>query len=101
MGTAAFKAHSYQMNLPTIIGTVAACCTTVSYLPQLKKCWDTGSAGDLSLKMFLVLASGIALWVIYGFLQRDAVIIVANAISLVLLMGILFFKLRERRNAVR
>jgi uncharacterized protein with PQ loop repeat len=34
-------------------------------------------------------------------LQRDAVIIVANAISLVLLMGILFFKLRERRNAVR
>src|SRR5205085_7822124 len=33
-------------------------CTTVSYYPQLKKHRDTGSAGDLWLKMFLTLAVG-------------------------------------------
>jgi len=87
------------MNFATTIGLAAAFCTTVSYYPQLKKCWDTGSAGDLSLKMFLTLAVGVALWTVYGFLQSDLVIILANAISFALLMGILYFKLRERRAA--
>ena len=87
------------MNLTTAIGLAAAVCTTISYFPQLKKCWDTGSAGDLSLKMFLTLAAGVALWAVYGFLRSDVVIIVANAISFALLMGILYFKLRERHSA--
>jgi MtN3 and saliva related transmembrane protein len=85
------------MDLSTIIGLVAAFCTTVSYYPQLKKCWETGSAGDLSVRMFLTLATGVALWVVYGFLKSDLVIILANATSLILLLGILFFKLREGR----
>jgi MtN3 and saliva related transmembrane protein len=85
------------MDFTTIVGLAAAFCTTVSYYPQLKKCWDTGSAGDLSLKMFLTLAAGVALWAVYGFMRSDAVIIIANSISLVLLMGILYFKLREHR----
>ena len=89
------------MDLQTLIGSAAAFCTTVSYAPQLKKCWDTGSAGDLSFKMFAILWAGIALWIVYGLLRQDFVIIIANAISLMLLSGILFFKLRERRQAAR
>jgi MtN3 and saliva related transmembrane protein len=57
----------------------------------------TGSAGDLSLKMFLTLAAGVALWVVYGLLKSDVVIIIANAVSFVLLMGILYFQLGEHR----
>ena len=83
------------MNLTTFIGLLAALCTTVSYIPQLKKCWDTGSADDLSLKMFSILAAGIALWIVYGVLQGDVVIILANSVSILFLMGILYFKLRE------
>jgi MtN3 and saliva related transmembrane protein len=83
------------MNVTTLIGLMAALCTTASYIPQLKKCWETGSAGDLSLKMFSILAAGIALWVLYGVLQGDVVIILANSVSLVLLAGILYFRLRE------
>jgi len=83
------------MNVTTLIGLMAALCTTASYIPQLKKCWETGSAGDLSLKMFSILAAGIALWVLYGVLQGDIVIILANSVSLVLLAGILYFRLRE------
>ena len=86
------------MNVTTLVGFVAALCTTVSYFPQLKKCWNTGSAGDLSLKMFLTLAAGVALWVVYGVLQQDVVIILANAVSLCLLFGILYFKVRERHS---
>jgi MtN3 and saliva related transmembrane protein len=83
------------MNATTLIGLMAALCTTASYIPQLKKCWETRSAGDLSLKMFSILAAGIALWVVYGVLRGDAVIILANSVSLVLLAGILYFRLRE------
>jgi MtN3 and saliva related transmembrane protein len=85
----------FPLDFTTIIGSFAAFCTTVSYFPQLKKCWQTGSAGDLSLKMFMTLGLGVALWVVYGFLKSDIVIIVANAVSLALLTGILYFKLRE------
>ena len=83
------------MDLTTLTGVAAAACTTVSYVPQLKKCWETGSASDLSLKMFLILATGIALWIAYGVLQADAVIVFANSVSLSLLLSILYFKLRE------
>ena len=84
------------MDFTTTIGLVAAICTTASYYPQLRKCWETGSAGDPSLKMFLTLAAGVALWVVYGFLKSDIIIIIANAVSLALLLGILYFKFRER-----
>jgi MtN3 and saliva related transmembrane protein len=77
------------IDLTTLIGLLAAFCTTVSYYPQLKKCWVTGSAGDLSLTTFVMLSTGVGLWVFY-------VIIIANAVTLTLLMGILYIKLRER-----
>lgn len=48
------------MDIDTIVGTVAAILTTGCHIPQLRKCWETGSAGDLSLKMLLTLAGGIA-----------------------------------------
>lgn len=84
------------MDQATIIGGVAAMCTTASYFPQLKKCWETGEAEDLSLHMFSVLSCGIALWIAYGVMKGDWIIIVANSVSLACLAGILYFKLRKR-----
>jgi MtN3 and saliva related transmembrane protein len=91
------------VDVVTLVGSAAAFCTTVSYFPQLRKCWQTGEAGDLSLWMFLVLAAGVALWVAYGFLKSDYVIVTANVVSLCALLGILYFKLRETfgRDATR
>jgi MtN3 and saliva related transmembrane protein len=86
--------------METAIGVLAAFCTTVSYVPQVRKCWSTGRADDLSLRMFLLLSAGIALWVVYGAMREDAVIIVANSISLCFLAIILYFKVcpqHERR----
>jgi MtN3 and saliva related transmembrane protein len=81
----------------SLIGAAAAFCTTVSYIPQLKKVRDTGETGDLSLKMLLLLASGLALWILYGLMRSDIVIVAANAVSLTLLGCIIWFKLRERK----
>ena len=90
-----------MITITTLVGLAAACCTTASYIPQLKKCWDTGETKDLSFKMLLILFSGIAFWVVYGILQSDWVIILANSVSLALLAGILSFKLREMRGSRR
>ena len=70
------------MDAGTIIGGFAAVCTTLSSLPQLKKCWETGSAGDLSLRMLLLHSTGVALWIGYGVFRGDWVIIISNAVSL-------------------
>ena len=82
------------MEYDAIIGVGAACLTTVSNWPQLKKCWQTGRAEDLSLRAFVILALGVALWLVYGVMKSDWIIMAANGVSLVLLCGILFFKLR-------
>ena len=84
-----------MLTIETFVGFVAAFCTTVSYIPQVKKCWQTGSTGDLSLKMLAILATGISLWVVYGVLKSDMVIIIANAVSLLLLANLLVFKVKE------
>lgn len=83
------------MDIDMLIGGAAALLTTASNVPQLKKCWETRSAGDLSLKMLLALASGVALWIAYGGLKADWVIVAANTVSLALVLGILYFRLRE------
>jgi MtN3 and saliva related transmembrane protein len=78
----------------TWVGVAAALCTTASYLPQVWKTWRTRETGDLSLRMLLLLATGIGLWCVYGVLLGDAVIIGANGASLAMLGTLIFWKLR-------
>jgi MtN3 and saliva related transmembrane protein len=84
-----------MITFATVIGLAAAVCTTAANLPQLKKAWTTGQTDDISLKMLLLLACGLGLWVVYGVLQKDIVIILANAISLALLVGLVWLKLLQ------
>ena len=79
----------------TAVGAAAAFCTSVSYFPQVRKTWDTGETGDLSQKMLLLLFCGLTLWVVYGVLRGDYVIIAANAVSVMLVGFVLYFKLRN------
>lgn len=69
-------------------------CTTGAIVPQLYKAWSTGQTDDISLRMLLVLAVGLALWVVYGVLRGDLVVIVANGVSLMLIAGLLYLKIR-------
>jgi MtN3 and saliva related transmembrane protein len=81
--------------IATVIGLAAAVCTTLANLPQLKKAWITGQTDDLSLKTLLLFGSGLVLWVMYGLLQRDVVIVLANGISLMILSALLYLKLSQ------
>jgi len=83
--------------IATVIGLAAAVCTTAANLPQLKKAWITRRTDDLSLKTLLLFGSGLMLWVMYGLLQRDIVIMLANGTSLLILSVILYLKLFQER----
>ena len=82
----------------TVIGLAAAVCTTTANLPQLKKAWTTGQTDDISLKTLLLFGCGLILWVVYGILKEDIVIILANGISLAVLAALLFLKLLQTRS---
>ena len=83
------------MALLEYTGYAAALCTTGAYVPQVIRVWRTRSTGDISLKMFLVLVTGLALWLTYGIVRGEMPIIVANAVTLMLASSILFFKLKH------
>ena len=78
----------------SIIGTAAALCTTLAYLPQVIRAWRTRSTHDVSLKMYLLMVLGTLLWLAYGVAISDWPLICANAISLLFTGSILFLKLR-------
>jgi MtN3 and saliva related transmembrane protein len=81
--------------METAVGLSAAFFTTISYIPQLLKVWRTRAAGDLSLKMLATLATGLALWVVYGVMRSDLAIVVANSISISQIGFIAYFKIAE------
>jgi MtN3 and saliva related transmembrane protein len=80
----------------TVIGSIAACGTTLAWLPQVLKTWKTRSAEDFSWGYLALFTTGVALWLVYGFLKKDGVIMAANGVTLALVFVVLFVKVRER-----
>jgi len=83
------------MNYITIIGLIAGIFTTISSIPQAIKTIKTRSTEDLSLGMYLILTLGLFLWLIYGILKRDMPIILANLFSLIFILPIVYFIIRD------
>jgi MtN3 and saliva related transmembrane protein len=82
-------------------GSIAAFCTTISFLPQLVKVWRRKSARDLSLLMLLVFDFGLVCWLVYGLGIGSRPIVAANAATLTLAVAILVLKFRyDRRSSL-
>ena len=75
------------------VGILAGCCTTASFLPQVVHTWRTKSVEDLSLRMYLLLTTGVVLWLIYGLSIGSLAVTLANGVTLVLVAAILAMKL--------
>lgn len=82
----------------SIVGLLAAALTSLSYIPQLKKAWPRGATKDISLKMLVVLCIGLALWIVYGVVRSDGVIVIANFAGLSLVGAVLVCKIRDLRS---
>ena len=84
------------MNLIDWVGTVAAILTTASFVPQAWHTFRSRDVSGISLSMYSLFTSGVALWLIYGILLEAWPIIIANIITTSLALMILLMKLRYR-----
>jgi 5'(3')-deoxyribonucleotidase/uncharacterized protein with PQ loop repeat len=84
------------LNWPTLIGAVAALCTTLAFLPQLVKVPRRGAA-ELSSAMLVIYLTGVGLWLVYGLLVSAAPVIAANAASLVIVSTVTIRKIAAAR----
>jgi MtN3 and saliva related transmembrane protein len=75
------------------IGTVAACLTTASFLPQAWLTFRTRDARGVSLAMYSAFAIGVSLWLAYGLLLGSWPMVAANGFTLVLALAILAMRL--------
>jgi MtN3 and saliva related transmembrane protein len=76
------------------IGTGAALLTTCSFIPQVVRVVKTRHTGDISLLMYALFTTGVALWLAYGILLGAWPIIIANGITLLLAGIVLVLKIR-------
>jgi MtN3 and saliva related transmembrane protein len=79
-----------------VIGSLAACLTTASFVPQVWHTLRTRDVSGISLGMYSLFTLGVVLWLVYGILLMAWPIIIANAITTSLALAILVMKLRYR-----
>ena len=79
-----------------LIGYLAAALTTCSFVPQAWLTFHTRDVSGISLGMYSVFTTGVALWLVYGLLLGAWPIVAANAVTLALALAILVMKLRFR-----
>jgi len=82
--------------LTEAVGFIAAVLTTTAFVPQFIKVWKTRSTQSISLRMYLMLCTGVLLWLVYGFEIRSLPVILANGVTLVLTLAILVLKIRYK-----
>lgn len=79
-----------------MVGYFAAALTTCSFAPQAWLTFRTRDVRGISLGMYSVFTTGVALWLAYGWLVQAWPIVAANAVTLALAISILAMKLRYR-----
>jgi MtN3 and saliva related transmembrane protein len=77
-----------------VIGIIAGILVLSSFIPQLHKGYKTKRMSDVSIYLMGLIASGMFLWVIYGIIRRDPVIIGTNAAGFVLNIILMILKLK-------
>ena len=84
------------MEYVSFIGYLAASLTTLSFLPQAIKVITTRNTQGIPILMYCMFVTGLALWLTYGLLVNDAIISLANFMTLVFAVPILIIKFRTR-----
>ena len=82
-----------NFNYIDLFGFSAAFLTTIAFLPQLYKTWETKSADDVSLIMLILFITGLICWIIYGLKIHSIPILVANVVTFIFNFSILVLKL--------
>lgn len=83
--------------ISSIIGLTAAALTSLAFIPQIIKLFKTKSVKDLSPITLGQFTFGVFLWLVYGFMRHDFVIILANSATLLTLVLLWYLCLKFTR----
>lgn len=76
------------------VSALAAILTTGAFVPQALHIIRHRETKAISLIMYVAFASGVALWLLFGYLIDNWAIIISNAITLALTLAIVGMKFR-------
>lgn len=88
------------MHIETL-GYIAAFLTTAAFFPQTIKTIKSRDTASISLAMYVMFTTGIALWLGYALLIESMPMIIANSITFILSATILVLKLSEKKSTTR
>jgi MtN3 and saliva related transmembrane protein len=80
-----------------ILGLAAGTISSITFLPQVIKIWQTKSAKDLSMPMLLLLVLGVSMWLAYGIVIKNTPVIYTNSMVLLMTFIMLFFKFKYNK----
>jgi MtN3 and saliva related transmembrane protein len=75
-----------------ILGLAAGTISSITFLPQVIRIWQTKSAKDLSAPMLFLLILGVSMWLAYGIIIKNTPVIYTNSMVLLMSFIMLFFK---------
>jgi len=78
-----------------MIGYLAACLTMAAFVPQVWKVYRTRDTRAISQAMYLIFSLGVFFWLIYGWWLGSWPIVLANGVTLLLSLSILWMKFNE------
>jgi len=79
-----------------LLGLIAGLFTTIAFVPQVVKIWKSKHAQDVSFAMFAIFSTGVALWIVYGFIIGSLPVILANIVTFALALAVIILKLYFR-----
>lgn len=89
-----FTPLTFCMTSIDILGMVAGCISSITFLPQVIKTWKTKSAADISLLMFTFATISVIMWLVYGIILQNVPIIFTNSMVLLFSLVMLYFKFK-------
>jgi MtN3 and saliva related transmembrane protein len=78
------------------IGLLAAILTTVCYMPQAWHVIRTRHTAGISLLAYVTLFGGVSLWLVYGILLHDIPLMLANGLTLPMILIVIVIKIRHK-----
>jgi MtN3 and saliva related transmembrane protein len=86
------------MEFEKIIGIASGVLTSISMLPQFFKLIKTKESENISMGMLIVLLTGVAGWIYYGFLKNDWIIILTNAFAFLINFVTMILSVKYRKH---
>jgi len=81
------------MTVIEAVGHLGAFLSSITFLPQVYKTWQSKRVADLSLSMLLIVFASTVVWLVYGVNLQLWPVIICNGIICALSILLIYFKI--------